>query len=329
MIDEPTDTGARSERVPRPPHPKLRRQALPGHRPKPAEEDPTAPAAVRAIMKHACYREADRDVEFLNRNDTRGVRLQLDYMKAELLLEGHGVAHTIVVFGSTRITEPRAASRAVETCLAELATKPDDPNLQHRLVVARRVLDKSRYYDIARRFGQLVSDAGEKTTGGRIMVMTGGGSGIMEAANRGSHDLGKKSIGLNITLAHEQYPNPYITPELCFRFHYFAIRKLHFLLRARALVVFPGGYGTMDELFEVLALVQTRKISPLPVILVGEAFWRGAFNADFLVEEGVIDAEDRELFWFAESAEEIWDDILRWHEAIGRPLLPSRERPVR
>lgn len=329
MTDKPFKRGAQSEHVPRPPHPEQRRQALPGHRPKPVEEDPAAPAAIRTILEHPSYREADRDIDFLGRNDTRGVRLQLDYMKAELLLEGHGVAHTIVVFGSTRIPEPRAASRAVETCLGELATKPDDPMLQRRLAIARRVLDKSRYYDVARRFGQLVGEAGERATGGRIMVMTGGGSGIMEATNRGAHDLRKKSIGLNIALPHEQYPNPYITPELCFRFHYFAIRKLHFLLRARALVVFPGGYGTMDELFEVLALVQTRKISPLPVILVGENFWRGAFNADFLVEEGVIDAEDRELFWFAESAEEIWNDILRWYEMMGRPLLPSPETLVR
>jgi hypothetical protein len=296
---------------------------LPGHRPKPAEEDPAAPAAVRTLLEHPAYREADRDIDFLARNDTRGVRLQLDYMKAELLLEGHGVAHTIVVFGSTRIPEPRAARQAVDTCMAELATKADDQALRRRVAIARRVLDTSRYYDVARRFGQLVSEAGEKTAGGRTMVMTGGGPGIMEAANRGAHDLDKRSIGLNIALPHVQYPNPYITPELCFRFHYFAIRKLHFLLRARALVVFPGGYGTMDELFEVLALVQTRKISPLPVILVGENFWRGAFNADFLVDEGVIDSEDRKLFWFAETAEEIWKGVLRWYEMMGRPLLPS------
>ena len=154
------------------------------------------------------------------------------------------------------------------------------------------------------------------------MVMTGGGPGVMEAANRGAHDLGRKSIGLNVTLPHEQFPNPYVTPELCFRFHYFAMRKLHFLMRARALVVFPGGYGTMDELFEVLTLVQTRKMEPVPVILVGEAYWRRAFDADFLVAEGMIDAEDRELFWFAETAEDIWNDILRWYEAAGRPLLP-------
>jgi uncharacterized protein (TIGR00730 family) len=143
----------------------------------------------------------------------------------------------------------------------------------------------------------------------------------MEAANRGALDQGCESIGLNITLPHGQYPNPYVYPELCFSFHYFAIRKLHFLLRARALVVFPGGYGTMDELFEVLTLVQTGKIAPLPVVLVGEAYWRRAFNPDFLLDEGMIGPEDHDLFWFAETAEEAWDGILRWYEDAGAPLL--------
>jgi uncharacterized protein (TIGR00730 family) len=152
--------------------------------------------------------------------------------------------------------------------------------------------------------------------------MTGGGPGIMEAANRGAFDVGAKSLGLNISLPHEQFPNPYVTPELCFRFHYFALRKLHLLLRAKALVSFPGGYGTFDELFEVLTLIQTRTIKPMPVILVGEEFWRGAVDFDYLAGEGVIDPEDRELFWFAETAEEIWEGILDWYEASGAPLRP-------
>ena len=139
----------------------------------------------------------------------------------------------------------------------------------------------------------------------------------MEAANRGAFDAGAQSIGLNISLPREQYPNPYITPGLCFSFHYFSMRKLHFLLRAKALVAFPGGYGTLDELFELLTLIQTRKVKPMPVVLVGEAFWRGAVNFDFLVEEGVIDEEDRDLFWFAETAEEAWRGILAWHDASG------------
>lgn len=152
--------------------------------------------------------------------------------------------------------------------------------------------------------------------------MTGGGPGIMEAANRGAYEAGAECIGLNITLPHEQYPNPYVTPDLCFTVHYFASRKLHFLLRARALVAFPGGYGTFDELFETLALVQTRKIQPIPVGLVGETFWRQAVDIDFLVDEGVIDPEDRDLFWFAETAQEIWDGIVHWYELrVDEPVV--------
>ncbi|HXY05341.1 MAG TPA: LOG family protein, partial [Burkholderiaceae bacterium] len=168
------------------------------------------------------------------------------------------------------------------------------------------------------------AQAGSGPNDTRVMVVTGGGPGIMEAANRGAFDVGAKSIGLNIALPHEQYPNPYITPELCLRFHYFALRKLHFVLRARALVAFPGGYGTFDELFETLTLIQTRKIEPVPVVLVGEDYWRRAFDVDFLVDEGVIASEDREMFWYAETAEQIWDGILQWHESNGTPLYPGR-----
>jgi len=285
-----------SARLP-PPHPTARRAALPWHQPKPVQDDATAPDAVQAIVQHPSYREADQDVDFPAQNDTRGVRLQLDYLKAELLLAEHGIGHTIVVFGGTRVAEKRAARRQAAACAAEQAANPDDATARHRLAVARRVEANSRYYDIARRFGGLVGAASTRARGGRITVMTGGGPGIMEAANRCAHDLGCKSVGLNISLPHEQYPNPHVAPELCFSFHYFAIRKLHFLLRARALVVFPGGYGTLDELFEVLNLVQTRKIAPLPVVLVGEAYWRRVFDPDFLVDEGMIDPEDRELFW--------------------------------
>ncbi len=306
---------------PPPAHPSRRNLPLPGQRPKPPEEDPAAPAAVETILHSPSYREADRDVDFLARDETRGVRLLLDYAKAERVLQDHGVAHTIVVFGGTRIPEQRVAQQAVEECRAALQANPADIALQRRLAVAQRVLANSRYYDEARALGRLVGAAGQRARGGRIVVMTGGGPGIMEAANRGAHDQGARSVGLNIVLPHEQYPNPYVTPDLCFLFHYFAIRKLHFAKRARALVVFPGGYGTLDELFEVLALSQTRKIGPLPVILVGEAYWRRVFNPDTLVEEGVIDPEDRELFWFAETADEIWQDILGWYEAIGQPLL--------
>jgi uncharacterized protein (TIGR00730 family) len=304
--------------------PATRRSALPGHSPKSIEDDATAIDAVQAITRHASYREADRDLDFLAGNDTRGVRLQLDYLKAELLLTRHRAAHTVVVFGGTRVVEPRAARRQADSHAAALAANPNDPDARRQNAIAERVLANSRYYGIARKFGTLVSAASPHARGGRIMIMTGGGPGIMEAANRGAHDIGCESIGLNIALPHEQYPNPYVSPELCLSFHYFAIRKLHFLLRARALVVFPGGYGTLDELFEVLNLVQTRKIAPLPVILVGEAYWRRVLDPEFLVDEGMIDPEDRELFWFAETAEETWAGILRWYEAAGAPLLNPR-----
>jgi uncharacterized protein (TIGR00730 family) len=174
---------------------------------------------------------------------------------------------------------------------------------------------------VARAFGRLIAALPTRPHGERVAVMTGGGPGLMEAANRGAWEGGATSIGLNITLPHEQFPNPYITDGLCFRFHYFALRKLHFLHRARALVAFPGGYGTLDELFETLTLIQTRKIAPLPVVLVGRSFWRRAVDFDFLAAEGVIDPEDLELFAFAETAEEIYAHISGWHRAAGRPIL--------
>jgi len=297
-------------------------EPLPEHRPKSSTEDPAAPARLSNIIASPSYRRADRDLDFLGREDMRGIRLMLDYHKPQTLLIEQDVAHTIVVFGSTRIPEPAAARREVETLSALIAEGPRDNRLQRRLDIARRLLAKSKYYEMAREFGRLVGSCGDEAVGGRVMVMTGGGPGIMEAANRGAADAGAKSIGLNIDLPHEQYPNAYISPELCFSFHYFAMRKLHFLMRARALVAFPGGYGTMDELFEVLTLAQTRKIAPVPVILVGEKYWRRVFDPEFLVAEGTIEPEDRDLFWYAESAEDIWRDILRWYELKGEPLLP-------
>jgi uncharacterized protein (TIGR00730 family) len=306
--------------IPLPAHPQRRREPLPWHQPKPAQDDADAPRRLQAILESPSYCEADEDVDFLNIDATRGVRLQIDYFKPELLLTQHDIEHTVVVFGSTRIPEPAAARRAVETLRLRAAADPGNEELRLRLQRAERVAEKSRYYEVAREFGHLVSAAAGANSP-RLVVLTGGGPGIMEAANRGAFDAGAKSVGLNIALPHEQYPNPYITPDLCFRFHYFAIRKLHFLLRAKALVAFPGGFGTFDELFETLTLVQTRTIKPVPVVLVGEAYWRRAFDADFLVEEGVIDPEDRELFWFAETAEEIWHGILHWYKTSGEPLI--------
>jgi uncharacterized protein (TIGR00730 family) len=309
-----------SHRIPEPAAPLKRRAPLPSETPKAIQEDPEAMKRLAAIMENPGYRRADQDIDFIARDELRGVRLQLDYLKPEILLEQHGVDHAIVVFGGTRICEPSAARRNVEALCAAVSACPDDEGLARSLAAAQRILASSKYYDVARAFGRLVGQANNAGAGRHTVIMTGGGPGVMEAANRGAFDAGAKSVGLNINLPREQYPNPYVTPELCFSFHYFALRKLHFLMRALALVAFPGGYGTFDELFEVLTLVQTRKMEPIPVVLVGESFWRKAIDFDFLVDEGVIDPEDSELFWFAETADEIWDGILRWWEACAKPL---------
>jgi len=307
--------------IPEPADPQHRREPLPWQAPKPSYEDAHAPEQIERILRSPSYRPADQDLDFLSADDTRGVRLQIDYLKPELLLERHGIRHTIVVFGGTRIVESAEATRRADSLRRQLQQQPEDATLQRRLARTERILAKSRYYDVARALGRLVAESGEGPADSRLVVMTGGGPGVMEAANRGAYDAGAKTIGLNIDLPHEQYPNPYVTPDLCFRFHYFAMRKLHFLLRAKALVAFPGGFGTLDELFETLTLVQTRKICPIPVVLVGEAYWKRFLDIDFLVDEGLIDSEDRDLLWYAESAEEIWRGIVAWYAANGRSLL--------
>jgi uncharacterized protein (TIGR00730 family) len=283
------------------------------HRHQAPEDHRSASARVQSILQSRSYLEADEDVEFLDRAEVRGLRLQLDYAKAELLLEEHDISSTIVVLGSTRIPEPAAARRRVEALRAALADDPANPELVRRLAVAERVLAKSDYYDMAREFARLASEGSPDLPAYRPVIVTGGGPGIMEAANRGADDVGAMSVGLNITLPREQYPNPYITADLCFRFHYFAVRKMHLLLRATALVVFPGGYGTLDELFETLDLVQSGKLAPLPIILVGERYWRRVLDWQFLLDEGAIEREDLKRFWFAETAQEIWDGIVHWH----------------
>jgi len=309
--------------VPKPPDPEHRREPLPQAHPKPGKEDPGAPARVQALLQAPSYRRADRDADFLEREEVRGLRLQLDYLKPELLMQQEQVGHTIVVFGGTRLVEPAAAEQRVQTLEQRLQERPDDRQLQRKMAVARRILANSRYYTVAREFGRLVGESGDGPRDSRLVVMTGGGPGMMEAASRGAFEAGAKTIGLNIDLPHEQFPNPYITPELCFRFRYFALRKMHFLRRARALVAFPGGFGTLDELFETLTLIQTRTIRPVPVVLIGRAFWERALNFDFLQDEGVIDDEDREIFWFAETAAEAWAGILDWHRNCGEPLFPA------
>ncbi len=307
--------------IPKPAASTRRREPLPWQTPKAQSDDPDAPAKVERILQSESYRLADEDVDFLTAEETRSVRLQIDYLKTQESLIRHGIDHTIVVFGGTRIVEPRAAARNVDELQQAIRENPGDRVLASQLARAERILEKSQYYEVAREFGRLVGESGGGPDDTQMVVMTGGGPGVMEAANRGAHDAGARTIGLNIDLPHEQYPNPYITPDLCFRFHYFALRKLHFLLRARALVAFPGGLGTLDELFETLTLIQTRKIEPIPVVLVGQNYWRRAFDIDFLHDEGVIDPEDRELFWYADDAREIWDGIQSWYVSKGRPLF--------
>ena len=294
-----------------------RRAPLPWQTAKPAEDDPEAPARLAAILRSPSYIPGYADPAFLQREDRRGERLQLEYLKPELLLQAAGIKHTIVVFGSTRIEEPPAAQRRLAAARAAAAGAPADDELQQRAVVAARLAAHSRYYQVAREFGRLVALSNPDPRRASTVIMTGGGPGIMEAANRGAFDAKAQTVGLNIDLPHEQYPNPYVTPELCFRFHYFAIRKLHFLQRARALVAFPGGFGTLDELFEALTLLQARKMSAVPVVLVGAEYWRRLIDIPFMISEGVIDPEDAELFWFAEDAAAIWDGIVAWYRRSG------------
>lgn len=283
------------------------------------------PAANPAGLAARASRRADQDLELLARPELRAVRLLLEYLKPELALADHSIRHTIVVFGSTRLLEPELARHRLEQAERDAAHAPDAASASEALLTARLALEQSRYYAIGREFGRIVGRCGAGAHDNRLVVVTGGGPGAMEAANRGAHEVHAASVGLNITLPHEQQPNPYQTPALSFQFRYFALRKLHFMLRARALVAFPGGYGTLDEVFETLCLIQTGKRSPLPVVLVGEEFWRSAVDFDFLVERGMIDKTERALFSFAESAQAIWETIVRWYAERGRSVFDDEE----
>jgi uncharacterized protein (TIGR00730 family) len=267
--------------------------------------------------KHDNSIVADSDSAFIKRDEVRGLRLHLDYLKPELLMREYGIESTIIVFGSARIKEPEEAEKNLQTARQNLQASPDDHTLQREVTVAKNMLKKSTYYTIAREFGRLVGCSGKGSHDCRITLMTGGGPGIMEAANRGAHDVGSKSIGINISLPYEQHPNPYITPELSFQTHYFAIRKLHLLRRAKAIVIFAGGFGTLDELFESLTLIQTGTIQPLPVIIIGKAFWEKVIDFNFLADEGVIDGADTDLFSYASTAQEAWETILAWYKERG------------
>ncbi len=237
------------------------------------------------------YRLAFRDLDFLKRDELRPVRLQLELLKVEMALNEMGISSTVVMFGGARIPAPENAASARTKVLGEL----------------------SKYYEEARRFAELASKASLARLGQEFVVVTGGGPGVMEAGNRGADEVGAASIGLNIVLPHEQAPNRHVTPELSFNFHYFAIRKMHFLMRAAAIAVFPGGFGTLDELFESLTLIQTRRMAPIPILLFGEAFWRRVINFDALTEAGTISPEDLNLFHFVETAEEAWAHVAAAH----------------
>jgi uncharacterized protein (TIGR00730 family) len=265
-----------------------------------AQQDATKDAAkslARYEGAESSYKLAFTDTAFLLREEMRPVRMQLELLKPELVQDEQGIESTVVIFGSARIVPPDVAQRLV----ADAGSAGDEA----ALAIAQRHLSMSHYYEEARRFGALVTEK-SKHLETPIYVVTGGGPGIMEAGNRGAFDVGGKSIGLNIVLQHEQAPNPYITPELCFQFHYFGLRKMHFLMRSVALVCFPGGFGTLDEMFEALTLIQTGKSRRRPVLLFGREFWTKLINFELLVETGMISALDLQLFRFVETAEEAW-----------------------
>jgi len=261
--------------------------------------------------RSASYKLAFQDPDFLLKDELRPVRLQLELLKPELILQEQHIESTVVIYGSARITDPETAKTQLVSAQAEYSRSKDDPLAANKVASARRTLENSRYYDEARKLGHLISS---NTGKDQLVVVTGGGPGIMEAANRGAHEAGIPSIGMNIVLPREQAPNPYITPDLNFQFHYFAVRKMHLLMRAKSLVAFPGGFGTLDELFETLTLIQTQKVQTIPVLLFGQAFWERVINFDALVEEGTIASKDLKLFEYVETAAEAWEKI---SEAIG------------
>jgi len=265
----------------------------------------------------AAYKLAFQDTDFLLREDLRPVRFQLELLKPELLMNEAKIGSTFVFYGSARIPEPSMAD-------AMVAGATDD----EQRAIAERLKAKSHYYEVARALARLASKCEPDEDGQRqFVVCSGGGPSIMEAANRGAVEEGVETIGLNIVLPHEQLPNNYVTPNLSFQFHYFALRKMHFLLRARAVAVFPGGFGTFDEFFELLTLIQTGKVRPLPVLLFGREFWTRVVNFDALVEEGVIAPHDLEIFHWCEDAASAWEFVEHFYEEHPAPKLEQTAAP--
>jgi uncharacterized protein (TIGR00730 family) len=289
---------------------------------------------LKRIKASRAYEKAYEDLAFMGRKDLRAVRLQLELLKPELLLREHKIRSTIVVFGSARVQSPHESKLKLEEAKKAAEADPRSDALRRRVKHAQMRHAQSKYYEEARRFAALISKAQQNDKTLEFVIVTGGGPGIMEAANRGAWETGSKSIGLNITLPHEQDPNPYITPDLSFQFHYFSLRKMHFMMRAKALVAFPGGYGTFDELFETLTLVQTGKKRQLPIVLFGKEFWSRVVDWEYLAEEGMISWEDTRLIKIVEKAEEGWAHIQQfWREhrvEVEAPeQIPAAQPPKR
>ncbi|MFW5802699.1 MAG: LOG family protein [Verrucomicrobiota bacterium] len=269
-------------------------------------------------------KKAYEDTEFLKRDELRPIRLQLELLKPELVMQDEHIRSTIVLFGSARTPSPEDAEPALAAARQAAEENPDSDSRRQDLAAAQIAADMSRYYQLARDFAHLVScDCQQGEDGCEYVIVTGGGGGIMEAGNRGAADAGAKTVGLNISLPFEQDPNPYISPELLFHFHYFSIRKMHFLMRAKALCAFPGGYGTLDEIFETLALIQTRKITRIPVLLFGREFWEKLINWQQLIDHQLICPEDIEIFQYCETPQEAWDLIRDFWRSPTETLRPA------
>ena len=275
--------------------------------------DEATQARLKEIMDDPSYRLAYLDQDYIRRDDLRPLRLELELLKPEMLLEEKGINSTVVVFGGTQIKDREESQQILDRAEADLKKSPNDAEIKRRIEVATNFLAKSKYYDECREFARIVSEKAKAIGPGEYVIKTGGGPGIMEAANRGAHDVGAPSIGLNIILPFEQEPNSYITPGMAFNFNYFAIRKMHFLLRAKALICFPGGFGTLDELFTTLTLRQTERMQEMLIILYSKDYWSNIINFQFLADEGVIQDRHLELFTFAETPQECWDQIAKYH----------------
>jgi uncharacterized protein (TIGR00730 family) len=262
------------------------------------------------LLQADAHRLAFADPEFMLRRETRGIRFQLEMLKPDIEQSAQGIEHTIVVYGSARFVSPNEAARQL--------AKAEESGDEAAIALAQRAVRNAHYYEQARLFARIVAEQSKRQPAeDRLFICTGGGPGIMEAANRGAHDVGMPTVGLNIVLPHEQHGNRFITPSLSFKFHYFAARKMHFMFRAKALVAFPGGFGTMDELFEVLTLVQTRKAKPVPIVLFGSSFWSRLINFELLIEEGTISRDDLKLFHITDDPEEAWSVIQRFYQIEG------------